>query len=384
MPIFHFKSGWEGFSETVSSTFKEGVDSFLKQHTNADLFIITGRGGVGKSSYIKSVTGEDVYIASTLTSATRTTSLVPVVIEGRRCLFLDMPGFNTSDYNDWDIFHRLMTALAVVQRYVNFRGVMYVDPFEETRESPTTKKLLSWLVHFCGEEFMPNVTIVTTKWDELSPTGIKAKMARVEEWKDNPILQPFLKNGARMYHHGLVTVNGAYLTLDINDKHEQRQVVARQDIATHYHTPSTSQLKIYTEIAEGATIDTTSAGRCLRGQTPDSNGRNGGTADTPGAGDHGANDPLSKGQNPGSSGISMEDIKPWVKLLFNAANTYIRASYSMPVPPPTWPFPDDGCGPWGSESASTVFDDEPVFRSREGTGPALRISTWPGMSRPLL
>lgn len=34
----------------------------------ADLFIVTGPAGVGKSSFIKSVTGEDVYIGSTLES----------------------------------------------------------------------------------------------------------------------------------------------------------------------------------------------------------------------------------------------------------------------------------------------------------------------------
>lgn len=34
----------------------------------ADLFIVVGDGGVGKSSLIKSITSEDVYISSTLES----------------------------------------------------------------------------------------------------------------------------------------------------------------------------------------------------------------------------------------------------------------------------------------------------------------------------
>jgi GTP-binding protein EngB required for normal cell division len=34
----------------------------------SDLFIVCGDGGVGKSSFIKSITGEEVYIGSTLQS----------------------------------------------------------------------------------------------------------------------------------------------------------------------------------------------------------------------------------------------------------------------------------------------------------------------------
>ena len=38
----------------------------------ADLFIICGDGGVGKSSFIESVTSEDVFVGSTLESGKNT------------------------------------------------------------------------------------------------------------------------------------------------------------------------------------------------------------------------------------------------------------------------------------------------------------------------
>jgi hypothetical protein len=74
-----------------------------------------------------------------------------------------MPGFNTRDFDDWDIFQRLMTGLSVVQAYVQFRGVLFVDQMDDNRVTSSKQKLITWLYHFCGPEYMPNVTVVTTK-----------------------------------------------------------------------------------------------------------------------------------------------------------------------------------------------------------------------------
>jgi AAA15 family ATPase/GTPase len=87
MPIIELNNGWKAFSEAVSSTMENGIDEFLKNKyviiailandlfianalcsINADLFIVTGEAGVGKSSFVKSITLEDVYIGSTLDS----------------------------------------------------------------------------------------------------------------------------------------------------------------------------------------------------------------------------------------------------------------------------------------------------------------------------
>lgn len=154
-----------------------------------------------------------------------------------------MPGYNTSDFDDWDIFHRLMTAMSVLHRYVKFRGVIYVDSMEESRETPAMEKILTWLLHFCGEAFMPNVTIVTTKWDGLDDDGIEEKMFRVTQWKNDRLLCPFFDNGAKIYHHGLVKENGRYKTLSLKKQPDRRQVLARLDIAARYGEPNSLTLR---------------------------------------------------------------------------------------------------------------------------------------------
>ena len=62
---------------------------------------------------------------------------------------------------------------------------------------------------------MPNVTIVTTKWDGLDADGIEEKLSLVDKWKDC-LLEPLIRHGASVYYHGLVGEAGSYRTLHIN------------------------------------------------------------------------------------------------------------------------------------------------------------------------
>ncbi|KAL0057347.1 hypothetical protein AAF712_016013 [Marasmius tenuissimus] len=55
------------------------------------------------------------------------------------------------------------------------------------------------LGEFCGEEFLTNVAIVTTRWDEVSPN---IGEARERELRDNDsFFKPILDRGAHMFRH---------------------------------------------------------------------------------------------------------------------------------------------------------------------------------------
>ncbi|RHZ67324.1 uncharacterized protein CDV56_106958 [Aspergillus thermomutatus] len=386
-PLQPIKNGWHVFSDLVCNKLTEGAESFLKKHTGADLFIVTGPAGVGKSSFIKSITGEDVYIGSTLESGTKTTSLVPSVIGNQRCLFLDMPGFNTRDFDDWDVFHRLMTAMSVVERYVEFRGVLYVDSMEENRVTPATEKILTWLWLFCGQDYMPNVTIVTTRWDGLDVDGIQSKMSRVERWQAEGLLQRFFSHGASIYHHGLVMEGGNYKTLHIERRAEERRLLARDEITARYHDPTTLKLQIYTEIANGATIDTTLAGKLLKygRAADDTQGHGEASTDSSTGSDsareeqRGEHQQRDRANSYGEASAraawadqfsyAWEDIKPWVRLLYMAARMYMSSSSSSsPSSPPVFDsfVDDDSQGIFFEEEFS--FPDEPFSGPEESSG----------------
>lgn len=53
------------------------------------------------------------------------------------------------------------------------------------------EKILIWLTLFCGLEYMPNVTIVTTGWNGLDADGIDEKFALWDKWKDS-LLKPLV------------------------------------------------------------------------------------------------------------------------------------------------------------------------------------------------
>jgi hypothetical protein len=115
-----------------------------------------------------------------------------------------MPGFDADDLDDWNTFTMLMTAMATIESYVKFRGLIYVDRFDNVRVTTSARKLLIWMHHFCGNEYMTNVTIVVTKWDVLSDDGIDEKIERYAKWSEGKLLSILLSLGAKTYHHEIV------------------------------------------------------------------------------------------------------------------------------------------------------------------------------------
>lgn len=175
-----------------------------------------------------------------------------------------MPGFNADDFNDWEIFNMLMTGMATVRTYVRFRGVVYVDSMNDRRLTAPAQRILTWLTHFCGEGYMPNLTIVTTMWDGHDEEGIEDKLDIYETWRAGAHFQYFFSHGAKVYHHGLVKGGDGYRTLSREKKSAERKSDALQMIRDYGDTAPPLTLQIYDQIANGRTIETTSAGRWLR------------------------------------------------------------------------------------------------------------------------
>jgi hypothetical protein len=186
------------------------------------------------------------------------------VIEGKRYLFLDVPGFDAEDLDDWQSFRKLMTAIATINPFVTFRGVLFVDRLGEDRVKISTYKILTWLKHFCGAKYMPNVTIITTFWDTLNNDGIKEKLARYESWSAGELLQPLLHHGAKTYHHGLIVDGDELKTFHHRREQADRAKSARQMIHRRYSEPTDLFLQIYTEIGQGCSLEETTAGHWLK------------------------------------------------------------------------------------------------------------------------
>ncbi|KAH7085899.1 hypothetical protein BKA63DRAFT_28590 [Paraphoma chrysanthemicola] len=341
-------AGWRAFSNRVCNALSDKASAFLEKHLGVDLIIVTGPTGVGKSSFIKAITGSDLYISSTLESGcpgTRQTALVPASIRGKRYLFLDMPGFDAADLDDWHVFTLLTTAMGTIERYVNFRGLVYIDTFDNVRATRSAEKILTWIYHFCGPQYMANVTIVTTKWDVQADELLDEKLDRFTKWSHGALLQPLISNGAKTFHHGLIQSNGHRRKLSLRNDLKQRASLACEMIHIHYNSPSNGALQIYQEIASGCRIEMTSAGKYLRMGFVQEQGFQP-TAAMPGSSVPHAPDTSQKNENSKPAPMYISDgnphdprqgnapphswswvetareIKSWVELLLHAFNAY--------------------------------------------------------------
>lgn len=189
---------------------------------------------------------------------------------------------------------------------------------------------------------MPNFTVVTTRWDGLDVDGIETKMSRVEKWRAEGLLQHFFEHGASIYHHGFVMQGGNYKTLHIERQAERRRLLARHEITARCRDPTSLRLQIYTEIANGATIDTTLAGRWLKyGHAADNAQGNGEASRDPStesdsAGEEQQGEDQRRDQANGYGGPSARtawtdqfpyawgDVKPWVRVFLRAARYTCR------------------------------------------------------------
>ncbi|KAH8429163.1 GTPase domain-containing protein [Aspergillus melleus] len=335
--------GWKAFTDYMCSTLTEEMQALLENNMGTSCLLVTGGTGTGKSSFIKCITTKDVYVGSTLESGTKSISLVPSVIHEKLYMFLDMPGFNADDLDDWETFSRLMNAMAVLKNYVVFRGVIYVDPMDAPRASPAARNMPTWLSRFCGIEYMRNVTVVTTKWDLLSADGIEQRLERVGYWKEHPLYHDFVNYESVVYHHGLVQENGNNTTLSERKQNEERKLGAENMIAERYRDPSSVQLQVDIEIENGASIYSTEAGRWLKRFEP----RSGSPESSTSSQNDGQRGP---GESSGFwAGIRAKDC---VDLFVNAAKVY--RSMTDPV--------TFSAGPsFDSFESTGVFEDVPFF-----------------------
>jgi len=100
--------------------------------------------------------------------------MYPAVIHGQRYVFVDTPGFNdpAPTRTDLDIFLEILVWFRAMSPYCDLAGILYVHDITAARNPASTETNLNMLKELCGEEFFPNVTILTTKWSMVASAAI--------------------------------------------------------------------------------------------------------------------------------------------------------------------------------------------------------------------
>ncbi|KAI0172962.1 P-loop containing nucleoside triphosphate hydrolase protein [Hypoxylon sp. FL1284] len=264
-----------------SSTFgelnpKTEVLNHIKKHLRGTkLIFVFGLSGTGKTTLLKELTGLDLKPGHMLDSGTKEYHVFPAVVHGEKYIFVDTPGFGAADIPDMDIMDHILSCIDVLGSYVTIAGALYLYDCHADRLTTEQAKTLRWLQCFCGPNFYQNITVVSTKWDSLSPKEQDKAMTRFESLKTNSdsgfgqILQPPAPfTGGQVYYHG-VELDDHWdnrRCLDPDDDVPERKRLAQRMIQRRYGDASVTDLQILVEKQKNKEKQQTQAVRALEAE----------------------------------------------------------------------------------------------------------------------
>ncbi|OBS29433.1 hypothetical protein FPOA_03370 [Fusarium poae] len=127
--------------------------------------------GVGKSTFISKLTGDDVGIGHDLTSYTKGIGIYSMTISDRVVYLIDTPGFNDTWRSDLEILQEVAYITSTIyRRGMNLAGVLYLHRISDNRVSGSALKNFNLLEKMCGPHAASRVFLITTMWD-LTQTG---------------------------------------------------------------------------------------------------------------------------------------------------------------------------------------------------------------------
>ncbi|KAE8417126.1 P-loop containing nucleoside triphosphate hydrolase protein [Aspergillus pseudocaelatus] len=106
-----------------------------------------GMTGVGKTTFISTLTDSDLTVGHGLSSCTKNIDVVETIINGQKVHLIDTPGFDDTDLSDTEI---LKTIAA------------------DVRVQGSALKNIRIFRSLVGEDNMTNVILVTTRWDSVT------------------------------------------------------------------------------------------------------------------------------------------------------------------------------------------------------------------------
>ncbi|EDR05778.1 uncharacterized protein LACBIDRAFT_302493 [Laccaria bicolor S238N-H82] len=178
-----------------------------KPMLNDIIILVMGPSGVGKSTFINYLAGEDVVqVGHDLRSCT--TQLQPIVVNpppsilfrDRRLVLVDTPGFDDTFAAESEILNRIASWLAhVYSTDTKLGGLIYLYDISLPRMKGTTLRNLEVFKKLCGDRALRSVVLGTTKWAELASSSVGEQ--RVKELCDKYWLE-MIECGSIVHNFG--------------------------------------------------------------------------------------------------------------------------------------------------------------------------------------
>ncbi|KAF9004205.1 P-loop containing nucleoside triphosphate hydrolase protein [Cyathus striatus] len=155
------------------------------------IIILMGPTGVGKSTFINSLFGEDVTtVGHELRSCTSNLKHIvrPLPTDpARRLVIVDTPGFNNTYEDEEEVLKRVSVWLAAsYMADMKLCGIIYLYEISQCRMLGATRKNIQMFRRLCGEEALSSVVLGTTKWSEVSDDIRNSRLLQIKQnfWKE--------------------------------------------------------------------------------------------------------------------------------------------------------------------------------------------------------
>ncbi|KAM7187206.1 hypothetical protein V8F33_011385 [Rhypophila sp. PSN 637] len=245
-------------------------DCITAQPPGTKVIFVVGQSGSGKSTLLNEVGRNLLHKVQTISSGTCEYRVCSTEIDFSPYLFIEIAGFGAAD--DMDNFENIVACLPECRSGhhspFTIAGILLVfngDQHRLTRNDLTT---IQWAKCVFGPALFKKITIVTTKWDQLTDAAFEEKWESFSSLFAHPVmeelLQPtfittcpscprreFLKfDGASVYHHGLVfdSAKGHSVRFTVRTQGFTRAKMARDMIRERYRHDPETRIQIVREL----------------------------------------------------------------------------------------------------------------------------------------
>ncbi|KAH7384608.1 hypothetical protein BKA66DRAFT_81711 [Pyrenochaeta sp. MPI-SDFR-AT-0127] len=238
--------------------------SLIKQTKNepVGIFILLGETGAGKSSLLEYLTGVQGHSMEAAESVTKVYQIEKMDIKSHDYYIMDTPGF---DYgSESEVFREVVSGIGAISPHARIIGVLLVTSMHHTRVSKMDEKLLRFTREFCGDEYLPQVTDVTTFWETHSETQKQlydTRLAnRLEKVKELWSVQGHITH----YQHGRKYdgERDTGISLEWDKDRDEMAGYAKDMVLRHYGSINPREPRIVQDL-RSYTFEHTAAGQSL-------------------------------------------------------------------------------------------------------------------------
>jgi len=162
---------------------------------------LVGVTGSGKSTFISRCVDEPVQVGHSLKSCTKEVALYSFVHEsGVKVNLVDTPGFDDTNMSDLEVLRILASWLSMAyENKIRLNGIIYLHRITDVRMQGSGGRNLKIFQAMCGLPALSNVTLATTRWDEIAEDLGTHRERELEETQD---YWGWMKqNGSRIERH---------------------------------------------------------------------------------------------------------------------------------------------------------------------------------------